>query len=909
MKYGLLIVITCFFGLPAAAQWQNPLVKEARELNRRGQYETALRHLDEALNTVEARREEEPGLYAMLTLERGVALNGRDQLDEALKAFLKATSLAASVWGEQSNNYRACTDRLINCYNDLGQYGEASRLLQARVESEETPDDLRLQDYRSLAQLYDRRLKNPNRAQEYEQQGLALARKLYGENHESYWYSLYRIGDRQTDMGKPQEAIKTLEDARTLAESIFRPSDDRLRLTLSALQRAHQAAGNKDRAATLKNETNWESRFKMDNEPASLEPYDVFVHVQQLLFADEYEKAEHYLLKGLEHIEQNYSIQNPFYNLFLYDLSTLAFQKNDLDKAYQYLRMANESLDQRVRHSFGVLSEQEKGNFIRKLGSFYNNILFRAFTSGESLPQLKGLAYNNVLNLKGILLSSTRRTMQAIRAGGNTELLRTYEIWTAAKKQLAQAYSLPAGERDEIVGSLENWVEDLESELIQGSSAFQQAQQQIRWEDVRSALAPGEAAIEFVAMDLYDSKSLRTPLYYALLLRADLEYPALVALCRESDLRGLLENDQLADQSFVKSLYGSSRGIRVTRVNENEEEDQAPAGADLYRLLWRPLEPHLAGIEKIYYAPAGLLHRVAIHALPSDEHNFLLDRFQLYRLSSTRQLATGLKDAEQKTRSVTLFGGIDYDYAYEPSGNWLRPEGREAVAGQPSLQPDRSALRDSWGPLPGTREEVDSLHHLLTSAGVESRTFVEKEATEEALKFEIESGSARDVLHLATHGFFFPDSEPRTGPSSLSFKSADNPLIRSGLLLAGANHTWQGSQAPSGREDGILTAFEVANLNLQDIRLAVLSACETGLGDIRGSEGVYGLQRAFNMAGVDKLIISLWKVPDQETVELMEAFYSKWLAGKDLHTAFYEAQQQLRSRYAPYYWAAFVLIE
>ncbi|MDV7396359.1 CHAT domain-containing protein, partial [Arthrospira platensis SPKY1] len=145
------------------------------------------------------------------------------------------------------------------------------------------------------------------------------------------------------------------------------------------------------------------------------------------------------------------------------------------------------------------------------------------------------------------------------------------------------------------------------------------------------------------------------------------------------------------------------------------------------------------------------------------------------------------------------------------------------------------------------------------------------------------------------------------------FKWSDNPMMRSGLVLAGGNHAWQhGRPLYPGLEDGILTAQDITQMNLRNTELVVLSACETGLGDIQGNEGVYGLQRAFKIAGAQYLIMSLWRVPDEETAEFMEKFYRYWLEGKlPIRNAFREAQREMRRKYEnkPHKWAGFVLVE
>ena len=187
-------------------------------------------------------------------------------------------------------------------------------------------------------------------------------------------------------------------------------------------------------------------------------------------------------------------------------------------------------------------------------------------------------------------------------------------------------------------------------------------------------------------------------------------------------------------------------------------------------------------------------------------------------------------------------------------------------------------------------------------------------ATEESVK-ALNGTASPAVLHIATHGFFFPDPKElkdsvRTSMSAQNpFRQSDNPLMRSGLFLAGASNAWMGKSI-QGVEDGILTSYEVSNLYLPNTKLVVLSACKTALGDIQGNEGVYGLQRAFKIAGVQNLVMSLWKVPDAETAEFMQAFYKNIFDKQSIDEAFYNAQAIMRNKYReePFKWAAWVLV-
>ena len=210
-----------------------------------------------------------------------------------------------------------------------------------------------------------------------------------------------------------------------------------------------------------------------------------------------------------------------------------------------------------------------------------------------------------------------------------------------------------------------------------------------------------------------------------------------------------------------------------------------------------------------------------------------------------------------------------------------------------------------------TAEEVKMIKGLFDQKKITAKVFTQTVATEENLKAL--DGNSPQVLHIATHGFFLPQANKKRQENNLSnentYTLAEDPLMRSGLILAGGNYAWSGKAPIAGVEDGVVTAYEISQLNLSNTELVVLSACETALGDVIGSEGVFGLQRAFKMAGVKKLIVSLWQVPDKETAELMTAFYTYWIQGKTIEESFCQALADMRKKYSPFYWAAFVLVE
>jgi CHAT domain-containing protein len=233
----------------------------------------------------------------------------------------------------------------------------------------------------------------------------------------------------------------------------------------------------------------------------------------------------------------------------------------------------------------------------------------------------------------------------------------------------------------------------------------------------------------------------------------------------------------------------------------------------------------------------------------------------------------------------------------------------ELIANVEKVDPKDLKRGGEWNFLKGTLVEAEAINKELQEFKISTTLFSGENANEES--FKSLSSKSPTIIHIATHGFYIADNKSKNTDleAGNNFKNNKNPLFRCGLIMAGVNRVWTGNKAIEGVDDGILTAFEVSNLDLSNTKLVVLSACETGLGDIKGSEGVYGLQRAFKMAGVHYMITTLWEIQDEVTVEFMKVFYQQWLKGKDIHDAFKLAQVEMRNKYEANYWAAFVLVE
>jgi len=414
---------------------------------------------------------------------------------------------------------------------------------------------------------------------------------------------------------------------------------------------------------------------------------------------------------------------------------------------------------------------------------------------------------------------------------------------------------------------------------------------------IKKLLKPNQVAIEFSSFQYRTAKSWTDSiLYIALIMRHNDSIPLMVTLCEQKQL----------DSIFVRAT--NKEYIQVNNIYKNKR---------LYELIWKPIEKHVMSGDQIYFSPSGSMHQISLGAIADSDSTYLSDRYIFNQVGSTGVLASEDRNSKP-VKDIAIFGGIDFDASDEQIASAAKDVVLDGDIVSRSLYIQDSTRSGKWTYLNGTQDEAQSIDKMAKSRNIESQLFTGSQAIEERFK-SLSGKKSPSVIHIATHGFFFPD--PKVDKKKLemmsfqhdnTFTLADNPMNRSGLLMAGGNKAWIGDELTTDREDGILTAYEVSNMSLFNTELVVLSACETGLGDIMGSEGVYGLQRAFKQAGVKYLMMSLWKVPDNATKEFMITFYTEYLTNqKTVREAFNTTQTKMKNKYRnePYKWGGFILME
>ena len=529
-----------------------------------------------------------------------------------------------------------------------------------------------------------------------------------------------------------------------------------------------------------------------------------------------------------------------------------------------------------VNKTFSFTSMDERKNFWSYFEYYFPVLNFLAYQSGDDGQN--GQIYNNILVEKGLLLRTANSLRDQILNAGNQEDIQMYDHILQLRSLLP---SLNQNEYNSVVA-----IETIDKFLTRKYSSYANfaKSNEVTWDKIRGCLTENEIAIEFYdipkATWSEDGKNL-TGEYRccAVIIKREYEQPQIIPLFTAGQLKSIPREDYYETDS-------------------------------LYNLIWKPLEEELKNVKNIYFAADGDLHKIGIEYAPLPGEGIIGDKYNIYRLSSTRVLTENRNTS--KKESAVLYGGLKYDLgkdeliAASRSGNYHPSSVSRTFTDE--------SLRYGVKYLPGTLKEVEEISQ---SFSCNPRLITDIGGTEES--FKSLAGSDIDIIHLATHGFFWSEEDAQKrnyvtflNPLNRVDQSIeDKALTRSGLFFSGANIGLKGEELPDDVEDGVLTALELSNMTLGHVDMVVMSACESGLGETSG-EGVFGLQRGFKLAGANTLLMSLWKVDDTATQKLMTEFYKHYLSGKSKQESLHLAQESLRksSDYSdPQYWAAFILLD
>ena len=825
----------------------------------------------------------------------------------AQKYYLEAKEITERVLGKNNSDYAYFMGNLGGLYSDLGDYELAEKYY---LESKETIKEVlgsMHPDYatslNNLGGLY-LEFGDYKSAERYYLEAKMIREQVLGQNHIDYSISLNNLGLLYKEMGKYEYAERCLTQSIKITEEILGKENIDYAVSLNNLGYIYCALKKYELAEKYLSESKEITGKVLGNTHTN---YATSINNLGELYLriGNYKVAEKLYLESKEIREQAFGREHPDYSSSISNLSFLYFLMGEFNLSAQFCSEESLNYKEDIYRNFSFMSEKQRALYWEKEQT--SMIFPFSLLSAYPIPEIKVLSYNNTLFTKGLLLQTNNNIRNDILSSNDSDLISIYNNLSMIRRQITMLETQSNSNINAYTDELEVKADSLDKVLTQSSNIYKEEKDKfnIDWTIVRDNLLDNEVAVEFIDYWQFNKELRDSIMYCALIIKHDSQFPEYIPLCEKKDLDFISNSQNLStDTLYVHKTYNSGNPRFFN-------------GDKLYELIWEPIEKHLEGIKTIYYSPSGLLNKVSFAAIPVDSI-VLGDKYSLHLVSSTREVVLQKRNKEnvaQKVKNAVAYGGI----IYSASDEELLQSAKQTYNNQ-NLYASRfiasdTLTRSSWGPLYGTLSEVNEIERLLKQTNISNIKFVGTDANEES--FKQLSGNSPELIHIATHGFFLEDEKDIQNTGFMQMLGGDNnrkvfsnPLLRSGLLMAGANRAWLNEDVIEGIEDGILTAEEIANLDLTNTKLVVLSACETGLGEVKNSEGVFGLQRAFKLAGVESIIMSLWKVPDNTTSMLMRTFYKNWLGGMNKYDAFQNAQQEIRTIHPePYSWAGFVMMD
>jgi CHAT domain-containing protein/Tfp pilus assembly protein PilF len=768
---------------------------------------------------------------------------------QAEPLYQRALAIRAKALGPEHPDTAASLNNLAAIYHTTGAYAQAEPLFQRvlaikeKALGPEHPDTA--MSLNNLAELY-RTMGAYAQAEPLYRRALAVKEKALGPEHPGTAVSLSNLAGLYSTMGAYAQAEPLYRRALAIREKALGPEHSDTAMSLNNLARLYSTMG-------------------------------------------AYAQAEPLYRRALAVNEKALGPEHPTTATSLNNLAMLCWAMGEPAAALSLLERAHAIEMKNTARFLLTGSESRKRAYVAQvLGITAATVsLSVALTS----PQAKLLGLGSVLEVKGRVLDAMSDNVGRLRESVKTKDRTLLEqLVVVAQQSSALMYQGPRSLSPEMyrqrVDALSSQQAQLEAELSTRSAAFRQQVAPFTLAAVQAAIPKQAAFIEWYRYKPYNFRAKDgkgkwgKPRYVAYVLRHEGE-PAVV---------------DVGEAEAIEQLILDFR----TGLSDPTSTYIREVATDLYDKLMKPLRPLLGDTDQLLISPDGALNLIPFAALRDDAGAYLSTKVEITYLTSGRDLLRVTGAAVAKGKAVVV---ANPDYG--PSATMVA-QGAAAVPLARSLDLDREGM--TFAPLPGTAQEAQALSPLLK---------VEKEqllTQAQATEAKVKQLHGPRILHIATHGFFLNDNElPTTAlrvgdfsPEQPPVPLGENPLLRSGLALAGANTRRSGEH-----DDGILTAAEVAQMDLRGTQLVVLSACETGVGEVQNGEGVYGLRRALVLAGAETQVASLWKVADEATKDLMVEYYQRLLQGEGRSAALRAAQRTMitsQTRAHPYYWAAFVPI-
>ncbi|MEM9327895.1 MAG: CHAT domain-containing tetratricopeptide repeat protein [Bacteroidota bacterium] len=796
-----------------------------------GKYLLSIEALQEASNIEDA----DDSTSIVVQIELGTTYRYAGNLDESERILLDAMERAK----DRKILYHIAVDRIATVKMEQGEYSDAENYLLYNLEKQkEWARDAgqMLETLNTLGILYHK-LNDLNAARQYMTEALNAS----PGTSVSRPYLVNNLGTIYMKQGNFSQAEIFFEESAAGFKKLFGSINPDYASSLSNLARIYKERGKLSKALDLYTKVlDMDNVIFGDNHPNYATTLNNVANLYLQL--GNYSLAGKLLAKALDIRGDVLGKYHPLTIKTSGDLGRFYLLSKDTVSA---MRQFDEALQAEIKHMqdiFPVLTDKQRQLYFTLARENVERFCSLAFTDSFINSIYAEQALNHFINTKGILFYASQKMRDLVQSSGDKGIQKIYDEWRDVKYKLAQIYLLPESERTKqnvSIGALEEQASALEKKLSLKFKVFadQEKSAYHTWREIAGSLEPGTATIDIVQYRNYGVKVVDEEIQQGFEDRSD--YAAFI-IKSDSTLTPVKWSQY---EDFVKDF---SR-------YRNSLEYGLPDSFS-YVTFWSPLDKHLHDVQKIYFSPDGIFHKVNPSVFYDKNANlYVADKYDIINITSAKDLL--YREERELKRDVKIFGNPDFS----------------RISGYNLAQ------------LPGAEKEAEEITNILDVRRWKTETHYFNEATEQRIKSLNNPG----VVHIATHGYFEDDPD------------LTNPLFSSGLFLS------RGGQA----DDGMLSAYEAMNLVLDQTKVVVLAACETGLGTVQNGEGVFGLQRAFLVAGSESVLISLVKINDQAARNFMNLFYEELKELRDPQAAFFGARKKFKEiDKNPYNWGAYVLV-
>lgn len=819
--------------------------------------------------------------------------NNKGDYARAEPLLRQVLSMREKALGSESQEVALALNNLAQFYLEKGEYVEAGPLYQRaltileKVLGAKHPTVATVLN--NLGGLYEREGDRARAAVLY-QRALRIREETLGAEHPDVAASLNNVALFYMKHGDLVRAEPLFQRVVAIWEKSLGTKHPNYATALNNLAGLYERKGDITRA-----EATFRGALDIREKALGAEHIDVAASLSNLALLyqgrGDNERAEPMHQRALAIYEKSFGDQHPTVATLLSNLAELYRKKGDAAQAVKIQAHADEISERHLALLLTAGSEEQKRLYAATLSDETDYTISLHTYNLPANVEAARLAMTTILRRKGRVLDATSDQIRALRRRLAPQDLALFEQLSTARAQLAAMILKGPGKNASAahrmgIDRLEAEVGRLEAEVSRRSTEFNVESQPVTLDRIQAAIPARAALVEIISYRPFKAKPISAtdrrekPRYAAYILSKD--GPPLFV--------------DLKEASAIDANIARFRAA----LGDPQRNDVKTIARSLGEKVMRPIRKALGDTHQLFISPDGALNLIPFAALVDEQGQYLVENYSITYLTSGRDLLRYQVESESKQGPVVI---ADPLFTARRSSD-TRPAADRSGGVNGRRSADMAQLK--FGPLPGTADEAKAIAAILPQAKV----LTQAQATEAALK---EVASPR-ILHIATHGFFLNDRPPQTSSGSPNAAAetengsvelrGENPLLRSGLALTGANQRLDESGG-----DGLITALEASGLNLWGTKLVVLSACETGVGDVRNGEGVYGLRRALVIAGAESQVMSLWKVDDTATRRLMTNYYERLQSGEGRTEALRQVQIDVLKkgeRTHPFYWAGFI---